>query len=202
MFSVQGEITLPPTLELPTLETARLFLRPLALSDAEQIQLLFPHWEIVRYLDKIVPWPYPPDGAYVWLRNHALPAMQRGDEWNWTLRLKNSPETVIGVVSLRRSENNNRGFWVGLPWQRQGFMTEACAAATDYWFDVLKFSLLRAPKAIVNRSSRRISEKTGMRIVATEEREYVSGRLLTEIWEITADEWHARGTNRTGNLPK
>jgi hypothetical protein len=29
-----------------------------------------------------------------------------------------------------------------------------------------------------------------MRMVATEERNFVSGRLPCEIWEITAEEWH------------
>jgi RimJ/RimL family protein N-acetyltransferase len=56
----------------------------------------------------------------------------------------------------------------------------------------LKFPVLRAPKAIANQASRRISESQGMRIVATEERDFVSGRLPAEIWEITAEEWHAR----------
>jgi [ribosomal protein S5]-alanine N-acetyltransferase len=45
---------------------------------------------------------------------------------------------------------------------------------------------------VVNIASRRVSEKTGMRVIATEERDYVSGRLLTEIWEITADEWREK----------
>jgi RimJ/RimL family protein N-acetyltransferase len=71
-------------------------------------------------------------------------------------------------------------------------MTEAVAAVNDYCFDVLAFSALRAPKAVMNLSSRRISEKTGMRVIATEERNYVSGRFLSEIWEITADEWRAK----------
>ena len=53
-------------------------------------------------------------------------------------------------------------------------MSEACEAATDYWFDVLKFPLLRVPKAIANGgAARRISEKQGMRVIATEEQEYV-----------------------------
>jgi RimJ/RimL family protein N-acetyltransferase len=69
-------------------------------------------------------------------------------------------------------------------------MTEAVEAVTDYWFDVLGFSVLRAPKAAVNAASRRISEKQGMRVIGVEERDYVSGRLPTEIWEITAGEWH------------
>jgi RimJ/RimL family protein N-acetyltransferase len=52
--------------------------------------------------------------------------------------------------------------------------------------------VLRAPKAIANAASRRISEKSNMRIVAIEEREYVCGRLPTEVWEITAEEWRTR----------
>ena len=177
---------------VPRLETSRLELRPLEIGDAAQAQRLFPEWLIVRYLASVVPWPYPEDGALTHYRDHALPAMQRGDEWHWSLRLKNAPDQLIGCISLMRAENNNRGFWLGLPWQRQGLMTEAVEAVTDYWFDELKFSVLRVPKAIANTASRRISEITGMRVVAVEEREYVSGRLLTEIWEITAEEWHAR----------
>jgi len=72
-------------------------------------------------------------------------------------------------------------------------MTEAAEVVTNYWFNVLKFNVLRAPKAIVNQASRRISEKNGMRLIATEERDYVAGKFLTEIWEITAEEWNARG---------
>ena len=75
-------------------------------------------------------------------------------------------------------------------------MTEACEAATDFWFNTLKFLVLRVPKAVANVASRRISEKSGMRIVAREERDYVSGRLPTEIWEITAEEWNARSIRK------
>ena len=71
-------------------------------------------------------------------------------------------------------------------------MTEAAIVVTDFWFNDLGFPLLRVPKAVANTGSRRISEKTGMRIVATEDRDYVSGRFPSEIWEITAEEWRAR----------
>ena len=183
----------------PPLETRRLLLRPLELDDADQVQILFPQWEIVRYLSKQVPWPYPPDGAYRFYKDVALPAVERGEAWHWTLRLRGDPARVVGSISLMKEDaslNGNRGFWIGLPWQKQGLMTEACEAVTDYWFDVLKFPLLRVPKAIANTGSRRLSEKQGMRLVGTEEREYVSGRLPTEIWEITADEWQARRQSR------
>jgi RimJ/RimL family protein N-acetyltransferase len=176
----------------PTLHTSRLVLRPLELADANQTQVLFPQWEVVRYLRKIVPWPYPADGAYTYYRDVALPAVERGDEWTCTLCLGSAPDQLIGAISLFRSETDNRGFWLGLPWHRQGLMTEACDAVTDYWFEVLKFPVLRVPKAIANAGSRRISEKQGMRVIATEERDYVSGRLPSEIWEITAEEWRRR----------
>ncbi len=176
----------------PVLQTQRLVLRPLELADAEQVQTLFPHWEIVRYLAVQVPWPYPPDGAMTHYRDVALPAMERGEAWHWTLRLKTDPARLIGSISLMKSEDENRGFWIGLPWQGQGLMSEACDAVTDFWFDELKFPVLRAPKAMANLASRRISEKQGMRAIRTEERDYVCGRLPSEVWEITAEEWRAR----------
>ena len=174
---------------IPTGETKRLILRPLALADAPQIQELFPHWEIVRHLLKVVPWPYPDDGALRFVRDIALPAMERGDRWTWTLRLKTEPHRMIGVLDLRRGEKDNRGFWLGLPWHGQGLMSEACIWANDFWFEQLGFPVLRAARAVDNTSSRRISEKQGMRLVGTAEKEYVSGRLPSEIWEITAEEW-------------
>jgi RimJ/RimL family protein N-acetyltransferase len=177
---------------MDALETERLLLRPLELDDAAGMQKLFPHWEIVRYLAHSVPWPYPPDGAETYCRESALPAMARGDEWHWSLRLKERSGEFIGLIGLIKGADNNRGFWIGSPWQGRGLMSEAADRVTAYWFDVLGFPVLRVPKAIDNTASRRISEKSGMRIVKTEERDYVSGRLLSEVWEITAEEWRRK----------
>jgi len=178
----------------PVLETERLFLRPLELADAEQVQQLFPHWEIVRLLASIVPWPYPPDGARTYYEQVALPAIARGDEWHWTLRLKTDPDHLIGAIMVAKG-SNSRGFWLGLPWQGQGLMSEASEAATDFWFNTLGFDRMRIPKAAANLASRRISEKQGMHVVETKESDYVSGRLPTEVWEITRSEWNARRQN-------
>ena len=175
---------------LPILETKRLILRPLQLEDAARIEELFAHWEIVRLLNARIPWPYPAGGSIENIRGTALPAMERGEEWDWTLRLKTDPETIIGRIGLYLGENN-RGFWMGLPWQGQRLMSEAVIAVTDFWFEVLGFPVLRVPKAVENAGSRRISEKMGMRVVEVKESDYVCGRLPTEVWEITAEEWRA-----------
>src|SRR5581483_5707725 len=103
-----------------------------------------------------------------------------------------SPDEIIGDICLVRGEENNRGFWLAPEFQNRGLMTEAVVAVNDFWFDVLGFPLMRIPKAIANTASRRISEKTGMRVVAIKpEHDFVCGRLPAEIWELTADEWHA-----------
>jgi ribosomal-protein-alanine N-acetyltransferase len=181
---------------IPALETRRLLLRPLELAQAGQAQILFPHWEIVKHLNAKVPWPYPAGGAHTFYEEVALPAIARGEHWTWSLFLKRDPTQLIGSIGLMRGEEN-RGFWLGLPWHGQGLMTEASDAVTDFWFDTLRFPVLRVPKAIANTASRRISEKQGMRVIAVVERDYVCGRLPAEIWEIRAEEWHARRSEDT-----
>lgn len=173
----------------PTGQTARLIIKPLALEDAPQIQAVFPQWEIVRYLKNIVPWPYPPDGALTHIRDRALPAIERGEQWSWTLRLRSEPEIIIGNVALIDRENDHRGFWLDPTFQRQGLMTEACVWVNDFWFETLGRPVLRVSKAIPNRASIRVSERMGMRLVDYGEKDYVSGRFPSEIWEITAEEW-------------
>ncbi len=98
---------------------------------------------------------------------------------------------IIGCLDLRKGDEDNRGFWLGLKWQGQGLMSEACVWANDFWFEQLGFTVLRVAKAHANTTSRRISERHDMRLVGTAEKDYVSGRLPSEIWEITAEEWNA-----------
>ncbi|QQB33323.1 GNAT family N-acetyltransferase [Achromobacter deleyi] len=177
----------------PPLSTERLLLQPLCLDDAPAIQRIFPQWEVVRYLAEQVPWPYPADGARTYVEQVALPAMRRGVQWHWSLRPRTEPDRLIGLISLMRDDpGNHRGFWLDPLYQGQGYMTEASEAVTAYWFEVLGQPVLRAPKAVANDGSRRLSDRTGMRRVATEERGFVSGRQMAEIWEITREEWQAR----------
>jgi len=177
---------------IPTITTARLILRPLELGDADAVQSTFPKWEIVQYLAAHVPWPYPADGALTFIRDTVLPAMRDGTEWHWSIRPRSSPERLIGAISLRDKPDDNRGFWLDPAWHGQGLMSEACSAVTEFWFETLQRPVLRVPKAVANVASRRISERSGMRIVETEERDYVSGRLPSELWEITREEWRSR----------
>ena len=176
----------------PTLLTRQLLLQPLTLGDAEAIQERFAHWEVVRYLNAAVPWPYPDDGALSYVRDVALPAMARGTEWHWTIRLRSRPDDVIGSVSLMDQVDNHRGFWLSPPWQGQGLMSEVCEVVDSFWFETLGRPLMRVPKAAPNVGSRRISERGGMSLVSSEESDFVSGRFASDLWEITREQWLAQ----------
>jgi ribosomal-protein-alanine N-acetyltransferase len=42
---------------LPSLETERMWARRVRLENAEQVQKIFPQWEIVKHLGAMVLWP-------------------------------------------------------------------------------------------------------------------------------------------------
>lgn len=177
---------------LPTLFTDRLVLTPLQAEDAPVIQQLFPQWEVVRYLDSRVPWPYPEDGALVYLRDMALPAMAAGSEWHWMIHLRDDAGCTLGSISLYDQPGNNRGFWLAPQWWGKGYMREACRAINAYWFETLARPVMQVPKAIANQASRRVSEHEGMRKVDVRDGHFVSGPMQVEIWEITRSEWLGR----------
>jgi [ribosomal protein S5]-alanine N-acetyltransferase len=131
---------------VPTITTSRLILRPLDLADADAVQAVFPQWEIVQFLTKKIPWPYPDDGALTFIRDIALPAMLQGEGWHWSIRPQLVPEQLIGVIGLMDKPDENRGFWLDPVWQGRGLMSEASTAVTDYWFETLERPVLRVPK--------------------------------------------------------
>jgi len=162
------------------------------LEDAEQVQRIFPQWEVVKYLNAVVSWPFPSDGVEAFYRDRALPAVERGEEWHWTIRPRDDPERIIGSVSLHLNREIHRGFWMAPEWRGRGLMTEAVAEVTRFWFEELGQPLLRVKKAVANAASRAVSVREGMRCVGVTEDDYVCGRLPTEVWEIDAATWREK----------
>ena len=187
---------------VPEIETARLILKPLTSLDADRFQKIFPQWEIVRYMIGTIPWPYPENAARDFIENRALPSVQNGKAWYWTIRRKEDENKMIGLIYLKDSTHNNRGFWLVPEWQRCGYMTEASIAVTDFWFGTLGRSLLRTPKASANYGSVKISIKNGMRRIRTERTVFISGELDSELWEITRDEWFRHSGSYAGSSYK
>ncbi|BDI32695.1 hypothetical protein CCAX7_47460 [Capsulimonas corticalis] len=177
----------------PTLNTQRLILRPLRESDAPRIQELFPHWEVVQYMAAVIPWPYPDNGAQVYME-HALAKNAAGERYSWALTLKAAgDDRLIGVIELMPpNPEDSRGFWIGQPYWKQGYMTEAVAAVNDFAFDVLEMPYLRLNNAEANIGSHRLKEKSGATITKiTDDVPFVSGKLRQIGWTLTQEQWRA-----------
>lgn len=185
-------VNMPPT---PVLHTPRLVLRPVRSKDAPVIQRLFPQWEIVRWLDAKVPWPYPADGAATFVAG-CLEEMARGEKSHWAIVPRSGPADLIGLIDLWPDDGvsrNQRGFWLDPAYQRRGLMTEAADCVTDYAFRQLGWPHLWLNNAQDNHASRRIKEKQGARLVDLLIGRYVGGETSQMIWLLTRDAWLARG---------
>lgn len=181
----------------PTLETRRLSLRPLTLADSPAVQRIFPNWEIVKFLLSAVPWPYPEDGALEYIRDVALPAVERGEEWAWTIRLRSDAHAIIGSISLFAKDDENRGYWLDPDHHGAGLMLEACEATNRFWFETLGRAVLRELKAAANVASVRLSHHQQMTLCWEGEREFVSGRLPAQIWELVVGDWRISAPKQT-----
>lgn len=183
----------PPLPDTPVLETARLVLRPLRLQDASAIQRYFPRWEIVRWLDARVPWPYPDDGADLHVRK-CLEERAQGRRFFWTICLKETPDDLIGGINLWADDGlrDQRGFWIASEFQGHGFMTEAADRVTEYAFLQLGWPHLWLTNAEANAASSGIKQRQGAQLAERIEKNYVSGRGRGEVWLLKSEDWKRR----------
>ena len=179
----------------PTLQTERLILRPLALSDAPAIQRHFNNWNIIRHLAQVVPWPYPEDGAETFIARE-LEKVAAGEEiYNWMLVLRGGDGEAIGNIRFRPGSDDakgNRGFWLAERYWNQGLMTEAVSAVNDFAFRTLGIERFHACNAATNVASRRVKQKTGAELVGYIELAHHSGQTLAEKWRVTRENWLRR----------
>ena len=173
----------------PTLETERLVLRPVRQADAPAIQKYFNTWLIIRYLAVGVPWPYPDDGAETFIQERALPNIKAGNCMIWALTLRQGGDELIGTLEWRIHAKDNRGFWLGVPFHGNGYMTEAVIAMQDYVFFERGIEKLTVMNAVDNIGSRRVKEKTGAKLVDVIDMAYCHGGTATERWEVTSKDW-------------
>ena len=175
---------------LPIFTTKRLILRGVTEADAENWQMYFDDYEVIRNLSAFVPWPYPKDGVITFLKNQILPN-QGKDRWVWGLFLKENPNELIGSVDLwRTGKPENRGFWLAQKYWKQGLMTEAVEPIMDYAFNELGFDVLSFANAVGNVGSRRVKEKTGAKLLRVEPARFVDPRFTEhEVWELRKEDW-------------
>jgi RimJ/RimL family protein N-acetyltransferase len=182
---------MPPT---PVLQTPRLVLRPVRSKDAPVIQRRFPRWEVVRWLNARIPWPYPANGAAAYVAA-CLAEMARGEKSHWAIIPKSGPADLVGIIDLWPDDGvsrSQRGFWLDPEFQGKGLMTEAAERVTQYALCDLGWPHLWLTNAQDNHPSRRIKEKQGARLVDLMIGEHVGGRGPQMVWLLRREDWLAR----------
>jgi len=143
----------------PTLTTARLVLRPFILSDAPAVQRLASDREIAANT-LLIPHPYPEGAAEEWIRGHG----EVSDNQIFAIA-PNSGGEVMGAIGMHVEHFHRRaeiGYWLGVPYWGNGYVTEAARAVVGYAFDTLGVNRVFAVHFTRNPASGRVLQKIGM----------------------------------------
>lgn len=147
--------------EIPKLTTARLLLRPFALSDAKEVQRLAGEFEIADTTLSI-PHPYEDGMAEQWIGRHSgdFNAGRRVDFAITSL----DEGRLLGAISLVRIESGHQaelGYWIGKPFWNRGFCSEAGREILKYAFLNLGLIRVYANHLSRNPASGRVMRKLG-----------------------------------------
>ena len=148
--------------ERPILETTRLVLRPFTLADASDVQRLAGARAIASTTLNI-PHPYEDGMAEQWIRTHQE-RYEKGELVNFALVLR-TDHIFLGAMELQINQqyaSAELGYWIGQPFWRQGYCTEAARAVLGYGFEVLELNRVHASYLTRNPASRRVMQKIGM----------------------------------------
>jgi RimJ/RimL family protein N-acetyltransferase len=150
-------------MDLPTLPTQRLVLRPYSLEDAQDLVRLAGTREVAATTLRI-PHPYREQDAMDFIAS-ARSDFDLGLTVRFAITLRESGQ-FCGGIGLRVNREHRRaelGYWLGVPYWGQGYATEAAQAVVRYGFETLGLARIYASHFSENRASGRVLEKIGMR---------------------------------------
>jgi len=146
----------PQTREYTTavLQTERLTLRAPRYEDANAIARLASDRRVAENTARLAH-PYGSDDA----KQFVMSAQPRDGEATFVIIFE---DTLIGTCGLDlRADGPEIGYWLGVPYWRQGFGTEAVRAVIDHAFGEFDHAAVQAGARVSNPASRRVLEKCG-----------------------------------------
>ncbi len=144
------------------IQTERLLLRPLTLSDAPGIQRLAGDREVAS-TTRDIEHPYEDGMAERWI-DSCLRQGQSGELVHFALTLATS-RAFIGTATLHLDTDEKAAelsYWVGLVFWNQGYATEAASAVIRHGFIDLNLDRVYAAHFTRNPASGRVLQKAGM----------------------------------------
>ncbi|MGL4624418.1 MAG: GNAT family N-acetyltransferase [Culicoidibacterales bacterium] len=145
------------------LQTPRLILRPLQLSDAPA---MYENWASNEKVTKFLTWPPHEDISVTqalltsWVRDYQNPAF-----YQWGIILTEQSDQPIGTISVVSSDDRMSkmeiGYCLGEPWWGEGIMSEALQAVMDFLFHVVQVNRLESRHDLHNPGSGAVLKKSG-----------------------------------------
>ena len=147
----------------PSLETPRLRLRCLDLSDAAAMSALMTP-AVSRW---VASWPSPFSAAQARERITKARVVAASANALPMAVLRKSDAVFLGYVGLRKSDESaaDFGYWLGEPFQGHGYMREAAPAALGLAFERLGVTVIGAGAQLANTPSLAVLKGCGMRFV-------------------------------------
>jgi ribosomal-protein-alanine N-acetyltransferase len=183
---------------LPTLQTPRLLLRPLAITDAAAIVRLAGAREVAAYTLRI-PHPYTDSDAEKFIAAAARHA-ESGQSVVFAIEVQESSH-FIGAIGLEIQPTHRHaelGYWIGVPYWGNGYATEAASAALRFGFETLQLHRIFAMHFLENAASGRVLRKIGMRHEGTLRQHVLKwGKFHdSEFYGVLRDEFLATGSEQ------
>ena len=148
---------------MPELETPRLLLRRMKVSDSADMYDYARRADVTQYLL----WRPHPDVTYTRRYLEYLGGRYRiGAHYEWAVIHKES-DRMIGTCGFARVDTANNcaelGYVLHPDYHGQGMMTEAAERVLQFGFQVLGLNRIEARYMVGNDASRRVMEKLGMK---------------------------------------
>ncbi len=179
----------------PLIQTDRLTLRPLELSDAPRIEQ-FVSDARVALMTASIPHPYPPGAGEDFVRQ-VQGDVRNGKSVLWAI-VPCGAEALVGTIALRIDRVNaigELGYWVGVPFWGRGYAGQAAAAVVRYAFETLNLAQVEGYHLVDNPASGRVMQKAGMRPDGVIRKALGRWDENTElaIYRLTREQWEADG---------
>lgn len=147
----------------PSLDTARLRLRPFTLADAPEVERYVSDRDIAA-MTLSIPHPYPEGGAEKWIATHPTKYAE-GQRANFAI-IERESGALAGAIGLHVEPAHGRaelGYWIAKPLWGCGYATEAARTVMQFGFETLGLNKIHAAVFLKNPASDRVIRKIGMK---------------------------------------
>ncbi|TPL08196.1 GNAT family N-acetyltransferase [Mesorhizobium sp. B2-4-11] len=172
-------------IDCPVLVTERLVMRAPCESDIAQLVELADNRHVAEMLARM-PHPYGEAEARAFL---AMTKSRRaGIAYALTLA---GTESFVGCAGLNTTDRGlELGYWIGEPYWKRGFATEASHALVDLAFQRTNIQVLHASTRVINPASRRVIHKCGFQYAGQGMlNSIVAGQVPVERYRLDRKTW-------------